>query len=163
MERLCKLTSTKNDAGSLAGAKNEISEVASLRSQGKNVEYGGRQADVVDHTTQQAFQLKNVSSASDNAVRKNLTKAAEQLSGNTGEIPLEGYNKVAKIRMNPELATQNPLYNASRDEVKNLIQETLSEPNKKLKGKLLRDGVDEVRFVNGNGIEEIFKKSNGDF
>jgi hypothetical protein len=92
--------------------------------QGHDVSLGGNaaakgskpagKADVVDYTAKQALQSKTVTSPKLENVVDNLQKAVDQLNGEHGELPPDGYQRIADIIIeNPK----NELFQASRDQI----------------------------------------------
>ncbi|HET7501973.1 MAG TPA: DUF4157 domain-containing protein [Kofleriaceae bacterium] len=92
--------------------------------QGHDVSVGGNaaakggkpagKADVVDYTTKQALQSKTVTSPKLENVVENLQKAVDQLNGEHGELPPDGYQRIADIIIeNPK----NELFQASREQI----------------------------------------------
>lgn len=81
------------------------------------------QADIIDHTQRQAIQMKTVTGESKDALHDNLQKAIKQLSGETGEAPPTGYQRVADIR----IEGKNPMRNASRAQVIESLRSTLHQ------------------------------------
>jgi hypothetical protein len=72
------------------------------------------QADVIDYSTRQAVQMKTVTSATKLAVIENLQAAIEQLAGETGEHPPQGFQRIADVRIE---GPKNPLRVASRAQI----------------------------------------------
>src|SRR5204863_9085127 len=62
------------------------------------------EADVVDHTTKEAIQHKQVKSPNPDQVGRNFLDAAKQLAGkkNKKEVPPKGYKRVADVRVKEE-------------------------------------------------------------
>jgi hypothetical protein len=89
------------------------------RQEGKNpaeikVNVGG---DVVDLTTREVIQSKNVTSADAEKVWQNLREADKQLQGINGELPNPGFKKVAEIR----IPSNNELFKLNSREFNNEI------------------------------------------
>jgi hypothetical protein len=96
-------------------------------------------ADVVDHTAQEAIQIKNVTSPDEGAVGENLTAAANQLAGRGArgrlrpgdrdtEVPPQRpdgtpYTRVAELFVRDP---NNPLFNADRATIEAFVRDTLS-------------------------------------
>jgi hypothetical protein len=78
------------------------------------LEGGG--ADVVDYTTREAIQHKRIFGKGEEALRKVLREAAEQLRGKRGEMPPEGFKKVIDVRFDPK--SSNPLKGGDRNAVR---------------------------------------------
>jgi hypothetical protein len=105
------------------GLRGELTEAANRVAQGHEVTLGQRMADVVDHTAQEAIQMKEITSADPAKVSEHTAKASDQLAGEHGETPPAGYTRIAHIRLlNPE----NPLYGASRAQVRPYVLEGVS-------------------------------------
>jgi hypothetical protein len=93
-------------------------------------------ADVVDHTTREAVQHKEVTGTSQRALGNNIDSAGEQLAG-AHEQPPPGYERVADVRL---VEPKNPLYMADRSTLAGL-----------LKGRKSLSHTDVVRITNGRG------------
>jgi hypothetical protein len=59
------------------------------------------QADVIDHTQRQAVQMKTVTGDATDAVTRNLQSAIDQLGGDKGEHPPDGFQRIADILADP--------------------------------------------------------------
>jgi hypothetical protein len=113
-------------------------------------------ADVVDHSAQEAIQVKNITSPEQSAAAENLTAATNQLAGrgargrlNPGnpdtEVPPnrpngQPYTRTAELFIRNE---RNQLFNADRPTLEAFVRETLRDANN-------RGSVDQVRVHNGN-------------
>jgi hypothetical protein len=107
------------------GKFNELMEACRRAvEQGHDVSVGGNaaakggkpagKADVVDYTAKQALQSKTVTSPKLENVVENLQKAVDQLNGEHGELPPDGYQRIADIIIeNPK----NELFQASREQI----------------------------------------------
>lgn len=92
--------------------------------QGHDVSLGGNaaakggkpagKADVVDYAAKQALQSKTVTSPKLENVVDNLQKAVDQLNGERGEPPPDGYQRIADIIIE---SPKNELFQASRDQI----------------------------------------------
>jgi hypothetical protein len=126
-----------------------IEKVWELRRQeGKNpaeikVNVGG---DVVDLTTREVIQSKNVTSADADKVWKNLREAADQLQGIGGELPNPGFKKVAEIRIHSD----NELFKLNSREFNNKINERI-QTNGELQD---FDGIIRITKESGNNVTE---------
>ena len=112
------------------------------------------EADVVDDTTKEAIQHKQVRGSKDQ-LGANVKGAAKQLTGAGGEMPKPGYARVADVRLTPS----HPLYEASPQELGAYLKEMKvqhdrigkdidADPNAEILG---LDGTLEVRITNVNG------------
>jgi hypothetical protein len=72
------------------------------------------QADIIDHTQRQALQMKTVTGDAPDAVTRNLQSAIDQLGGDKGEHPPDGFQRIADIRID---GATNPLRFASRAQI----------------------------------------------
>jgi hypothetical protein len=107
-----------NISGAL-GYQLETEFAAQLVRSGRKISMGSG-ADVIDHTSKQAWQLKNVDGK--NAFNGVLNKAAEQLTGKN-EQPLLGYLKNIKLRITGK---ENPEYLKSPKQLEKSIKESIS-------------------------------------
>ena len=92
--------------------------------QGHDVSLGGNaaakggkpagKADVIDYDAKQALQSKTVTGPKLENVIDNLQKAVDQLNGEHGELPPEGYQRIADIIIE---GPKNELFQASRDQI----------------------------------------------
>ncbi|NEQ54044.1 MAG: hypothetical protein F6K11_28585, partial [Leptolyngbya sp. SIO3F4] len=143
------------------GKYDQLREVARRASEGHDVSLEGRakmpddpesgQADIVDHTSREAIQMKTVrSGATDlrtagDALTRNVQSAIDQLGGAGGEIPPSGYRLIAWVRI---LVKDNPFSRMTRAEILDNLQgqldnlNTLSPPD---------TPVGEVRVTNNRG------------
>ncbi|MBS1789199.1 MAG: hypothetical protein JST85_15850 [Acidobacteria bacterium] len=111
------------------GKFDQLMEASQRAAEGHRVSLEGRrtapgdpesgQADIVDYTTRQAFQMKTVTSPTEEAVIRNLQSAVDQLGGAGGENPPAGYQRVVLVKT---LVGDNPLSRASRPELLNAIR-----------------------------------------
>jgi hypothetical protein len=118
-----------------------IAQVNEIRRQAgeaalKTVNSGG---DVVDFTRREVLQIKRVSSPQSEAVLTNLKSAERQLQGSKGELPHEGFKKVAEIYIGPN----NELFKANGQAINQQI-------TKLMKGGELKDFDGTVRIVKAN-------------
>jgi len=95
-------------------------------------------ADIIDHDTKEAIQLKVQTSGEPKRLAKNVRDGAEQVLGKRGEEPPSGYRKVVDVRIEGE---KNNLSSKSREE---LLEELKRQgiTQKEL------EGVDELRITN---------------
>ena len=100
-ERLPKFLNDWKASGKEGKAQALEDAVARLQ-KGHQVALEGGGADVVDYTAKEAIQHKRIFGEGENALRKVLGEAAEQLRGKRGEIPPEGYRKVIDVRFDPK-------------------------------------------------------------
>jgi hypothetical protein len=107
-----------NISGAL-GYQLETEFAAQLVRSGRKISMGSG-ADVIDHSSKQAWQLKNVDGK--NAFNGVLNKAAEQLTGKN-EQPLLGYLKNIKLRITGK---ENPEYLKSPKQLEKSIKESIS-------------------------------------
>ncbi|WP_395856645.1 RHS repeat-associated core domain-containing protein [Cystobacter fuscus] len=77
------------------------------------------QADIVDHTQEEALQMKVVTGAKEGTVIGNLQSAVDQLGGSRGEFPPDGYKRIADIRIE---APNNPLNNATEHQLRDALR-----------------------------------------
>jgi hypothetical protein len=106
------------------GKYNQLMEAYDRGMRGDRVSIEGRrqipgdaesgQADVIDYTQRQAVQMKTVTGESEEAVIRNLQSAIEQLGGDKGEHPPQGFQRIADIRIE---GAKNPLRFASRAQI----------------------------------------------
>jgi len=82
---------------------------------GHEVALEGRGADVVDYTTKEAIQHKRIYGP-DRQLKDVLREAAEQLRGERGEIPPEGFKRAIEVRFDPQSA--HPLKGGDRNAVR---------------------------------------------
>lgn len=99
------------------------------------------QADVIDIGAREALQLKVVTSTDSGKVVSNITEAARQLRGETGEVPPDLFSKVADIRIE---SPDNPLATLGREQLLEQLRDWGLDED------ILR-GVDELRIVNNTG------------
>ncbi|WP_395849995.1 PAAR domain-containing protein [Cystobacter fuscus] len=102
------------------------------------------QADVIDHTSMEAIQMKSVTGASLNTFLGNLQSAVDQLGGAGGEKPPVGYQRVAEVR----LAPTSTLYQQDRQELLGNLRGRVNNLDN-LHPKDITPGV--VRIVNQHG------------
>jgi hypothetical protein len=143
---------TQPKTSSALGYQFETEFAAQLVSLGKKVSMGNG-ADVVDHTSKQAWQLKNSQEAESFGTA--LGNAAKQLTGKNGESPLLGYFKGIKIRLTNK---ESPEYLKSSKQLEEIIKTAMGKPaNENWKS------VDQVQIIIDNKIH-IFdiKKVLGD-
>jgi hypothetical protein len=114
------------------------------------------EADVVDHTTKEAIQHKEIKSSEPNQLGANVQSAANQLAGHTGEIPPPGYERVADVRVKPS----SPWYKKSAAEIQTYLKEMKARHDRKMAGdpdadpNAMIEGLApdlEVRVTNANG------------
>jgi hypothetical protein len=110
---------TNNDQGSLGNLFALELAARAVRSGSEiSLEAGG---DVVDHTNKRVWQAKNVDG--DDSLSGNLNKAAEQLTGASGEVPPPGYTRGIAIKItNPN----NPDYKKTPKELEKSITDSIS-------------------------------------
>lgn len=72
------------------------------------------QADIIDHTAGEAIQMKTITSPDPAKLPEHTQKAVDQLGGSGGEVPPEGFQRIAEIRIQ---GTDNPMARADRDGV----------------------------------------------
>jgi len=124
------------------GKLTQLREAATRVRKGHTVSIEGRrkapgdaksgQADIVDHTSKEALQMKVVTSARVDGLINNINSAVKQLGGGGGEVPPKGYKRIADVRLT---TPGNPLSKATR---KQLLEA--------LKGK-----IDNIKNIDGDG------------
>lgn len=79
------------------------------------------EADVVDHTSKEAIQHKQVKSPNAEQVGANIRGATKQLAGkgDKAEVPPPGYKRIADIRLKKE----NPMYEKSPSEIQEYLKQ----------------------------------------
>lgn len=114
------------------------------------------EADVVDHTTKEAIQHKEIQSDKRDQLNANIKKAASQLAGETGEVPPPGYERVADVRVKPS----SPWYKKSAAEIHTYLKEMKASRDRLKSGDIDADpNADiaglasdlEIRVTNANG------------
>ncbi|MGB3205943.1 MAG: RHS repeat-associated core domain-containing protein [Crinalium sp.] len=156
--RLLEYVKRLKDDNEKDGYIYEIKEAARLVQEGKQVNVNSGNADILMTNEKIAMQAKNVSGKK---TGKRLTEAAQQLNGDFGELPPDGYTKVINIRVsNPA----NKQFSLGYEGARQYVKTGLAEVNSVAKNQptLLRDSVDIVEFSNGEGTH-IFTKKKGDF
>jgi phage anti-repressor protein len=84
-----------------SGEKYELMEAARGIRDGKKIDMFSKEGDLVDHTEKKVFQIKK-STLKDSTLQFHLKKAYDQLAGEHGEVPSEGYTKSIKIFLKTE-------------------------------------------------------------
>ncbi len=125
------------------------------------------EADIVDHTTQEAIQHKQVSGKAAEALGDNVKSALKQLAGKSDpkEIPPPGFKRIADIRIieptNPNFAADEATLSRYLKEMKALSEkigtDPDADPNARMEG---LDGNLQVRITNSKGT---FKFDGPDF
>jgi hypothetical protein len=108
-----------NISGAL-GFQFEVEFAAQLVRSGRRISMGGG-ADVINHTSKQAWQLKNVDG--NNPFNQVLNKAAKQLTGENNEQPPLGYLKNIALRITGK---ENLEYLKSPKQLEESIKESIS-------------------------------------
>ena len=92
--------------GNMRGTWNQLVFAAERAGQGHRVavensmDLPANSADVLDHKTREAFQMKTVTGGADR-LTENLTDALTQLTGANGEVPPSNYQGIAYIILAP--------------------------------------------------------------
>jgi hypothetical protein len=146
--------------------KNPIGFVRELQLAAERVKLGhevglGLGADIVDFSAKEAIQLKNVTSPKKSKVGENLGEAANQLTGERGEVVPKGadgkrFQRTAEIIIdNPK----NPLYDKKPNQLLKELQEQFSA------NPTLQEHVDMVRIRAGDKVYEfgVSRSKSGDF
>jgi hypothetical protein len=152
--------------GKATRGENQIGLVRELQSAAERVRLGhevqlGGGADIVDFTSKEAIQLKNVTSPAPDKVFSNLDTAGIQLKGSRGEqVPKDingkSFQRTAEIMIDN---SNNPLYNKTPNQ---LLQDLRQQFGKNA---ILRENVDVVRVRNGSGVSEfkVKRSKTGEF
>jgi hypothetical protein len=119
-------------------------EIAAIKQKNPGLQQEiGRGGDVVDFSQREVLQIKRVSSSTTNGVTENLVKAGKQLQGSGGELPNEGFKKVAEIHIGPN----NELSGANGQKINQYITKLMNG------GELKSfDGTVRIVKTNGQGI-----------
>jgi hypothetical protein len=157
---LVKLVEKATEGEGQIGLVRELQAAADRVRLGHDVQLGGG-ADIVDFTSKEAIQLKNVTSANPKQVLDNLDAAGGQLTGDKGEqVPrdISGklFQRTAEIIIdNPK----NPLYEKTPNQLLKELQKRFGE------NEILRKNIDSVRVRSGSGVNEfnVKRSKTGDF
>ena len=162
---LAKRYAKHNQPGSLR----ELEVAASRVRQGHDVSFN-LGADVVDHTTQEALQIKNVTSRNLEGVQNNFAKAVQQLSGKKGEVVPQRPNhqpfeRIAELVINNP---KNPFFAGTAEDIAKKLRKYLTDPTvfddyPLPEGKPPSDFVDSIRITNENGTHtfEVIRDGQG--
>jgi hypothetical protein len=152
LSQVVKNFATQSNISGALGYQFETEFAALLVRSGNKISMG-KGADVVDHTSKQAWQLKN--SHDGNSFGKALNDAAVQLTGKKGEKSILGYSRGIKVRISNK---NHPEYLKSPKQLEEIIKMAMGTPaHDKWKS------VDQVQIIIDNKIH-IFdiKKIPGD-
>jgi RHS repeat-associated protein len=151
-----KATSTKNTS-----KHGTIGELRALVAESKNADSitFGQNGDmtVTNGSTVRTIQVKTVNSPKQSAFTKNLTEAANQLSGSKGEKPAAGSTREIRI----QFLEGTYYYDKDSSIIGGDVNTYLSDVNKQT-NKPFHSSVDKVTVVNKQGIQE-YQNHNGSF
>ena len=121
--KFLKEMQTEIDTRGLFGTRDELADAANRARSGHRVSLGGRkksagdpesgQADIVDYTERAAVQRKRVVAPGEKAVVDRTYEAVQQLRGEGGEIPPDGYARIARTF----IGEANELFMADRGQL----------------------------------------------
>ncbi|MEQ1572153.1 MAG: hypothetical protein ABMA64_41380, partial [Myxococcota bacterium] len=134
-DALCKIN------GGDAGTRLAFEDAAARARAGADLDVENGQADVVDHTTEEAIQYKRIQGEGAGGFYNNLREAAKQVRGEKGEMPPAGFTKVVDARI---VNDNHAFWCFTRDQLKEKLDATPE-----------LHGVDIIRITNGEGMFEF--------
>jgi hypothetical protein len=147
-----------------SGFTKEIQDAASYVARGDDIELSTG-ADIINFTTKEAIQSKEIFGSSIGAIEERLREGAVQLSGVRGEVPLPGFTRTIDVRINSQFGSNNPYFNQSDPAaIQTFIRDILNVAADSLgdnlpKTQFLFFYVDRVRFTNNQGTW-VFEATN---